>query len=262
MTWSGNWVDQIIKQLPVDCTKSNLYDLDYKPDEAEQEGLAVNWYYRVEHGKDDIVVLLGKVVQSEFIRIDKFSIVEIPHPGSLAHKTTEDRKKWVDNAVVKIIKQINKKTQILTDKQYQKPENQNRDNAIVGYRPVSPPEHTHVSIKHGHATFEGKNVKPNDDVLKALESMGEVAYNNSDKLRIEHFIRSKETDFKNGNSTSIIALSDVVSWIEEYVEKYSGKDPKYSIEIEGVTYYLEKEVFDLFMLTSKERDHYKKHVNN
>jgi hypothetical protein len=38
-------------------------------------------------------------------------------------------------------------------------------------------EHTHIELKHGYATFLGKDFKPSDDLLNALNKMAELAYN-------------------------------------------------------------------------------------
>jgi len=36
--------------------------------------------------------------------------------------------------------------------------------------------HTHIPLKHGHATFRGENFKPSEELMEALNKMAELAY--------------------------------------------------------------------------------------
>lgn len=45
-------------------------------------------------------------------------------------------------------------------------------------------EHTHIELKHGYATFLGKDFKPSDELLNALNKMAELAYNECGGLKV------------------------------------------------------------------------------
>ena len=45
-------------------------------------------------------------------------------------------------------------------------------------------EHTHIEIKHGYAIFLGKDLKPSDELLNALNKMSGLAYNECGGLKV------------------------------------------------------------------------------
>jgi hypothetical protein len=45
-------------------------------------------------------------------------------------------------------------------------------------------EHTHIELKRGYATFLGKDFKPSDELLNALNKMTELAYNECGGLKV------------------------------------------------------------------------------
>lgn len=45
-------------------------------------------------------------------------------------------------------------------------------------------EHTHIELKHGYATFLGKDFKPSEELLNALNKMAELAYNECGGLKV------------------------------------------------------------------------------
>ena len=45
--------------------------------------------------------------------------------------------------------------------------------------------YTHIKINHGYVSFEGKDVRPDPEVLDLINKMAEIAYNNQKILMPE-----------------------------------------------------------------------------
>lgn len=100
-TQTGKLIDEIIKQLPFKCEKTNLCECDYLP----QDWLEINEHYAKWNEKyhpenRDVVVLLGKWVESNFF-LDYPKIIKLPHPASVMGNA--GRKEYVVKAVSEII---------------------------------------------------------------------------------------------------------------------------------------------------------------
>lgn len=102
-TKTGKIVDKIIEQLSFECEKTNLYDLDYLPEHSEErQQLAVEWFYRINIQKKDVVILLGKDVQKNFINnLNGICLIKINHPSSLFGKIK------TENYIKEAVKLIN-----------------------------------------------------------------------------------------------------------------------------------------------------------
>ena len=106
-TKSGKLINRVISKLPdnIKYEKSNLYDVDYYPVNGEAESLAFEWRDHFDPTNDDIIVLLGARVHSEFF-FNYDNIIKLAHPSSMwSHK---DMNGYVKNAVMKIIDSIKK----------------------------------------------------------------------------------------------------------------------------------------------------------
>lgn len=99
-TITGKIIDDIIKELPFDCIKTNLFDGDYLPkDFLEINKAGIDWHEKYNPHEDDIIVLLGKWVQENFWW-DRFKIVKIPHPASCMGNVNKER--YIKNSIHKI----------------------------------------------------------------------------------------------------------------------------------------------------------------
>lgn len=107
-TKSGRLIDRIIKQLPkdVEVLKTNLYDIDYYPEQKEKLSLAADFHKRFTTSSSDIIVLLGGEVQKNYISCSLDVIVKIPHPAFIFSNEKQDE--YVLNAVEKINQTIQK----------------------------------------------------------------------------------------------------------------------------------------------------------
>jgi len=103
-TRSGKLIDKIIDKLkPIECIKTNLYDVDYLPKTNEEKfSLAAEWHNRIEPKLNDIIVLLGAEVHKNYILISSNKIIKIAHPSS--NRSHEAMNKYVSNTVEKINK--------------------------------------------------------------------------------------------------------------------------------------------------------------
>ena len=101
-TISGKMIDAVIKELPFECTKTNLCEVEYMPtnwNDINEFGIA--WGEKYPREKTDVVVLLGKWVQGNYFWND-CNIVNLPHPASCMGK--DKKEEFVKNAI-RLIKQ-------------------------------------------------------------------------------------------------------------------------------------------------------------
>jgi hypothetical protein len=106
-TKSGKLIDRIIEGIkPVECLKTNLYDIDYFPvNHDEQIDLALEWHDRIYSDYDCVIILLGAHVRERFCRISGIGhIVEIAHPAS--ERSHAEMDKYVSDAIEEIKKHL------------------------------------------------------------------------------------------------------------------------------------------------------------
>ena len=87
-------VERIKKDYPnVKFLRTNLYDVDYYPDEHEKANLAEEWHERIEVvPEDDIIVLLGADVHKNFrSRFGSLNLFYYPHPASMRSHEQMDK---------------------------------------------------------------------------------------------------------------------------------------------------------------------------
>jgi hypothetical protein len=99
-TKSGRAIDDIAKQLQAECVKTNLFDTEYYPkDDNENFGRATIWWQRVRVDEKDIIVLLGNLVQKDFVNCPLHKkIIGLDHPAGRRHNMNE----YISCAVAKI----------------------------------------------------------------------------------------------------------------------------------------------------------------
>ena len=99
-TMSGKIIDAIISELPLECIKTNLCEMDYMPiDQREIWAGNLAWNEKYQYMSDDIIVLLGGWVHKHFL-IKNAKIVKLPHPASCLGTTNKGN--YVQNAIAKI----------------------------------------------------------------------------------------------------------------------------------------------------------------
>lgn len=100
-TRSGKIIDKIISELsPEICVKTNLSNEETLPENPEKH--AISWHnrFQVKHG--DVIVLLGRWVQENFLKTEGPKYIHCPHPASfVAGKSNSE---YIENAVSKILK--------------------------------------------------------------------------------------------------------------------------------------------------------------
>lgn len=101
-TKSGKLINKIINELkPIECIKTNLYDVDYLPTNNEKKiSLALDWHNRIEPKLNDIIVLLGAEVHKNYISNLSNKIIKIAHPSS--KRSHEAMNEYVLNTTLKI----------------------------------------------------------------------------------------------------------------------------------------------------------------
>jgi hypothetical protein len=81
-TRSGKTIDGIIEQLPgMKCIKTNLFDVDYMPSVDEAQKLLYDFFNRIEIEKNDVVVLLGGIVQNYLSQYLGGKVIRAAHPS-------------------------------------------------------------------------------------------------------------------------------------------------------------------------------------
>lgn len=88
-TLAGKRIDKIIQELPKDfeCIKSNLFNIDFYPcTESDKIMLKNLWLGTYRPAEDDLIVLLGKDCQREFVFTPATQptskVLKIEHPSS------------------------------------------------------------------------------------------------------------------------------------------------------------------------------------
>ena len=101
-TMSGKMIDAVIKELPFECIKTNLCEVEYLPkDWVEINEHGFLWGQKYQRRYTDVVVLLGKWVQNNFFW-DDCKIVHISHPASCMGNVNKEN--YVKNAIDRITK--------------------------------------------------------------------------------------------------------------------------------------------------------------
>lgn len=79
---SGKTIDQVIARLTeFECVKTNLFDVDYMPLPDEIQELKMDFYDRVNISHDDVVVLLGGIVQKHLGNELACTVIKAAHPS-------------------------------------------------------------------------------------------------------------------------------------------------------------------------------------
>ena len=99
-TMTGKVIDRIIEKIPIECIKTNLWDVDEFPKNEDKLGLTITWLKRVPHEDNDIVVLLGTEVKKWFHEVYSINYIFFGHPaGVFGPKNKED---YITNAVKRL----------------------------------------------------------------------------------------------------------------------------------------------------------------
>lgn len=99
-TKSGKLIDRIIDELsPLECIKSNLWDLDYWP--KHDKTFNQEWIDSVQYDFNDVVVTLGECVRKSFLK-SGIKYTHIGHPSAVWSK--EKQSEYILNALIRIEK--------------------------------------------------------------------------------------------------------------------------------------------------------------
>lgn len=102
-TKSGILIDRCIRALrPIECVKTNLFDIDYLPVSSNRNIHVFYWLSHINPKAEDVVVLLGNVVHRAYqdsIYI-KRNIIMVKHPSSIWSREKKDQ--YVENIVDEI----------------------------------------------------------------------------------------------------------------------------------------------------------------
>jgi hypothetical protein len=105
-TRTGRVVDRIIAELPdFQCIKSNLYDIDYFPQNRTLEldnQWVDRWKEMVVLQPDDVVVTLGQCV-NEVFRKARVRSVKVGHPSAIW--STKGKEEYIQKVYAKICEQ-------------------------------------------------------------------------------------------------------------------------------------------------------------
>ena len=85
-TKTGKIVNKIIALRPKDTEvlKTNLFNTTEFPQEYDtRREFAMDWLVRANPQKDDIIILLGRTVQENFIKTECSNLINTVHPSSL-----------------------------------------------------------------------------------------------------------------------------------------------------------------------------------
>lgn len=102
-TKTGGIIDGITDKLGFPCVKTNLCNVEYKPESEEMQKHVDLWHETHKPRGTDFVVLLGAWVKEEFDNRG-IPVITLPHPAS----TFGGKKKseYIDDAVAKIYKEV------------------------------------------------------------------------------------------------------------------------------------------------------------
>ena len=99
-TMTGKVIDRIIVKIPTLCIKTNLCDIDYFPKNKRLLRLCnFEWNEKHRPDKDTIIVLLGGLVQKNFL-LTEGKIINLAHPAGVFG--TNNKEQYVVGAVEKI----------------------------------------------------------------------------------------------------------------------------------------------------------------
>jgi len=103
-TKTGKIVDEIAEQFAIndhEVVKTNLYNIDSMPEGATHAAILVaDFFYRNKFAENDIVVLLGKDVQTVIPVMHTVSLLKLNHPSSVFG--TEKRQAYIQQAIQSI----------------------------------------------------------------------------------------------------------------------------------------------------------------
>lgn len=104
-TLSGKMVDEIIKELVPTSIKTNLFEEEYLPERKEIIWASnLYWNKKYKPTADDVIVLLGKWVQENFL-LTAAKIIKLSHPASCMGYGK--KKDWIYDAVLQISDAMN-----------------------------------------------------------------------------------------------------------------------------------------------------------
>ena len=105
-TISGKRIDKRIKGIDsrADCVKSNLWEIERMPLVDEQMEYEILWGIKYDPKPNDIVVLLGGIVQRSFPKIFSKNILCFPHPS--LHFSKISPEEYINKAISEINKKI------------------------------------------------------------------------------------------------------------------------------------------------------------
>jgi hypothetical protein len=91
-TKTGKLLQRVIDQLPgVEFEKTNLLDIDHFPnDQDDTLMLARDWAYRISPDYDDIIILLGAIVQKWFQFNHDGEVLHFGHPSGVWSKIKQE----------------------------------------------------------------------------------------------------------------------------------------------------------------------------
>lgn len=97
-TKSGKLLQRIIELIPFnhEVIKTNLFNVEYMPPENIDE-LVQEWFWTNLPTEDDLIILLGSIVQSIFKEWNKnpnfkcLNIIKIAHPSSIWSNEKKER---------------------------------------------------------------------------------------------------------------------------------------------------------------------------
>lgn len=99
-TMSGKMIDAVIKELPFNCAKTNLCEVDYFPKDKKEIWVGnLTWNSKYEPTEESVIVLLGRWVQKNFL-LTNAKIIKLPHPASCMGNVNKE------NYIKKAIEQI------------------------------------------------------------------------------------------------------------------------------------------------------------
>lgn len=116
-TKTGKMIDRVIAGIDIECLKTNLFDIDFMPDDLEAAHQYMNWFERIRPEAGDIVITLGKKVRSWFeISEYAFKVIMKRHPAGIYSNIKMDA--YVESLVNQINKEITMNEVIKFYKEY------------------------------------------------------------------------------------------------------------------------------------------------